>query len=84
MKANKAQKTETEKIKQIAEMYHDWPIISRINRIDQVCDCCDRNVLTTTTIEHDNPDKNPNLNVCTSCYEKIVNYWKKNNSENGV
>jgi hypothetical protein len=68
----------SQKVKSIAETYHDRVCMSMLTMENQVCKCCGSVVRVTTSIEHDSQDHSKDLSVCTNCYEHIVNYWKMN------
>jgi hypothetical protein len=67
-----------EKIKEIAETYHDRNVLASTYGIEKKCDCCEKMVLTTICIEHDSQDYSKDMGVCDDCYIAIVNYWKEN------
>lgn len=65
-----------EKVKEIAQNYHERDICATLSMLGQKCQCCEQIVLTTKSIEHDSQDHSKDLNICTDCYVEIVNYWK--------
>lgn len=67
-----------QKIKKIASSYHDREVLSGLLMKGQICDCCKKNVSSTISIEHDSRDYSKDLNVCDSCYDDLLNYWKNN------
>lgn len=65
-----------DKIKTIAESYHDKLCMSISGGMLQTCECCGIYTYSRTTIEHDSLDFKKDLHVCSDCYVSIVLYWK--------
>jgi hypothetical protein len=66
-----------EKIKQIAETYHDRLVMTGMSGGDNKCECCGKKTVTRTCIEHDSQDFSKDLWVCADCYAAIATYWKE-------
>lgn len=67
-----------QKVKSIADTYHDRLCMNCLSMENQICECCGSVVSYTTSIEHESQDYSKDLSVCSNCYEHIVNYWTKN------
>jgi hypothetical protein len=66
------------KVKEIAESYHDRLVFSGSSGFSQKCGCCGETVGTTVSIEHDGRDFSKDLRVCGTCYTLIATYWRDN------
>jgi hypothetical protein len=65
------------RIKEFAETYHDREVMAMTTMTGQKCKCCEKLVLTTTSIEHDSQDRSKDKQVCGDCYVAIATYWKE-------
>lgn len=66
-----------EKIKELAESYHDREVMSYTYAGNQKCDCCGKIVTARVCIEHDSQDYSKDKQVCSDCYVAIATYWKE-------
>lgn len=75
------------KIKEIAETYHDREVyshttLSPFGYDDKIqlltCKCCEKEVRTIVSIEHDSRDYSKDMGVCFDCYTDISDYWNEN------
>jgi hypothetical protein len=67
-----------DKIKEIAETYHDRLVMASMSGTNNNCQCCGKPTPTTTCIEHDSQDFTKDLWVCSDCYCAVVKYWQEN------
>lgn len=66
------------RIKEIAEQYHERVCGGTLGMSNQKCECCFSKTNTTTVIEHDSRDFSKDLKLCTDCWIKLMSYWQKN------
>jgi len=74
--------------KTIASSYHQKPESIMFGVVDtmegsegMICQCCKRKAFTFYSLEHDNKDKNDDMNVCLSCMQSLREYWYRNMME---
>lgn len=66
-----------EKIKELAENYHDRLVMSMVSGSNKNCECCRKETITLTCIEKDDKDYSKDVWLCDKCYAAIVAYWKE-------
>lgn len=66
-----------EKIKELAENYHDRFVMSMVTGSNKNCECCGKETKTLICIEKDDKDYSKDVWLCDKCYAAIVVYWKE-------
>lgn len=66
-----------EKVKRLADQYHDRSPMSLFSSQGQTCKCCFNETYTTLGIEHDSMDYDLDISICSECYGKIADIWKE-------